>query len=164
MPSRRRNKRRTAPLDEIVSSFTLGDGVQGLLTGMGVFTNHEDALQAWERYRAVTWRQRIRIDPPCAARRYDGITTALLDYHPIGRSTWDSDVAKGSLAADVAAVEAFREANPHAAAEIEPELDAYLRDLEALLAAAEECKTLSDVRTAWSNYTVVREAELRAAS
>lgn len=145
MPARRRvSKRRGLGRDEIVERFTLGDGINHVLTFPPVFANRMIARSVWCEWRAEVWSERVWM-LPIAASAYDGITDHTLEYrgHGVRRSGvglfYEVDVedVRRALAEDVASIERFREVEPIAARPLKDALEEYVADLRTVAAVLE---------------------------
>jgi hypothetical protein len=181
MPPRRRQGkgRQRVPLNgDSGTRFLFDDGVDVLLDWYPPNPTYSifEARAVWEQVRTVTWRHELRdLWPPVAALRYDGITQltkAQRPHRPYRKTTWtaeepvraDTDTVwtleglREAVEADVASVEAFRQAKPTAAAEIAEELDGYVEDVRMLLTLMEQGSDVPDDESlpargeAWSRY------------
>ncbi len=181
MPARRRvDKRRGSLRGSSGDWFLLDDGVHLMLDPdprEHLYTIFE-AKAVWEQVRTEVWRDPLRdLWPPVAALKYDGITETTKGRRP-GRPfpeyawddrkkrygpvsdpvVWTPERVREAVEADVASVEAFREAKPTSAAEIGEELDGYCVDLRVLLEISEQHRDELDgdlpgvARSAWSNF------------
>jgi hypothetical protein len=187
MPARRRvDKRRGSLRGSMGDWFLLDDGVHLMLDPdprEHLYTIFE-ARSIWETVRVEVWRDPLRdLWPPVAALKYDGITETTKGrrpgrpwppygwdgkrYGPIGEPiVWTPGRVREAVEADVASVEAFREAKPAAATEIADELELYVRDLGVLLTISEQHgdELEGDVphvaSSAWSNFENSRRSRL----
>lgn len=133
MPPRRRADKRRRRIDPFV--FLFGDGVTPFLAGDETLENAFLARSAWDLARAETWSIDVRgISPPRGAVVYDGIGDRTVGL----RRPKTLAELRETVAADIASVEAFREAEPAQALTIVDELDLYVEDLRLLLSVAEK--------------------------
>lgn len=110
--------------------FLITDGMSAVWDSQQreVYSDPQLARAAWERARRMTWKHEDRDGcwPPEGAIAYDGITAKARQVHP------DAETMAAAVDADIASVEAFRQREPAAAAQIADELEEYVTGLQLL--------------------------------
>ena len=117
-------------------SFILSDGCTPF-AGQPVARDRAEAARAWPHYRASVWASMVIGRIPHASREFDGLSTcgadALKDWH---LEAFDVASVLDGIAADRAAVAAFRKRDRVGAATVKAYLDAFLLHLEDIAAEA----------------------------
>ena len=139
MRTRRYRAGNEATVDPVV--FVIGDGTVRFFDER-VYATRAAAERAWQACRRTAWAMCRRLQPPSAALVYDGLTRAGFEalWRRLPWQIFDAACVRAvrrAVAADRAAVAAFREADPTGAAEIADYLAMWLGDLDAIAQAAE---------------------------
>jgi hypothetical protein len=110
------------------------DVIWTLVIGVGL--EHVPARR-WPKYRAEAWKLNLRRHHfPLAAAVFDGFTDRCFRELARPEDTFDFHRFEAALVEDRAALQAFREGNPKAAATLKPWLDELVQDMDMAHAEA----------------------------